>query len=141
VSGSKKIVAVAEQSRPGIQPYRIKVEDYGIECDDPFHHTGEGGTEPAKVSERWTMTHCARINCDGTTRIHEALGAIMLGQPSITCPVCHKTSYHPTDVEMGYCGNCHGYTSPVDPLATARRVVRQAEEEAREHQPKGEPGE
>lgn len=30
---------------------------------------------------------------------------------SITCPVCGKTSYHPTDINEGYCGNCHDYTS------------------------------
>lgn len=49
-----------------------------------------------------------------------------MNQPSITCPVCNMTSYHPTDVEMGYCGNCHGYTGVVNPLMTALRVVEQA---------------
>jgi hypothetical protein len=29
---------------------------------------------------------------------------------SITCPVCKMTSYHPKDVEHGYCGNCHAFT-------------------------------
>jgi ribosomal protein L37E len=29
---------------------------------------------------------------------------------SITCPRCGMTSYNPTDVEQGYCGNCHDYT-------------------------------
>jgi hypothetical protein len=48
------------------------------------------------------------------------------GYRSITCPVCFMTSYNPHDREMGYCGNCHGYTSPVDPLETAMRVVREA---------------
>lgn len=33
--------------------------------------------------------------------------------PSITCPVCKMTSYHPKDIEHGYCGNCHDYTTPV----------------------------
>jgi hypothetical protein len=32
--------------------------------------------------------------------------------PSITCPQCHRTSYHPRDIEEGYCGNCHAFTSP-----------------------------
>jgi hypothetical protein len=50
----------------------------------------------------------------------------MSDQPSITCPVCGMTSYNPHDREMGYCGNCHGYTSPVNPLETALRVVRDA---------------
>ena len=32
-------------------------------------------------------------------------------QPNITCPVCEMTSYHPTDVKTGYCGNCEGFTA------------------------------
>jgi hypothetical protein len=32
---------------------------------------------------------------------------------SITCPVCGMTSYNPTDIEKGYCGNCHDFTSAV----------------------------
>lgn len=32
--------------------------------------------------------------------------------PSITCPVCGWTSYHPKDIEFGYCGNCNNFTSP-----------------------------
>ena len=31
---------------------------------------------------------------------------------SITCPRCGMTSHHPADVEQGYCGNCHDWTSP-----------------------------
>lgn len=31
-------------------------------------------------------------------------------QPSITCPVCEKTSYHPMDIAYGYCGFCNAYT-------------------------------
>jgi rubrerythrin len=33
-------------------------------------------------------------------------------QPSITCPQCGMTSYNPTDIAEGYCGNCHDWTSP-----------------------------
>jgi ribosomal protein L37E len=32
---------------------------------------------------------------------------------SITCPKCGKTSYHPKDVEEGYCGFCHAFTRPL----------------------------
>lgn len=32
--------------------------------------------------------------------------------PSITCPKCGMTSYHPEDVKQGYCGNCHDWTGP-----------------------------
>ena len=31
---------------------------------------------------------------------------------SITCPVCGRTSHHPTDVREGYCSNCSDWTSP-----------------------------
>jgi hypothetical protein len=31
-------------------------------------------------------------------------------QPSITCPVCKRTSYNPSDVAEGYCGACHDFT-------------------------------
>ena len=30
---------------------------------------------------------------------------------SITCPKCGRTSHHPRDVEEGYCGACHEFTS------------------------------
>ena len=28
-------------------------------------------------------------------------------QPSITCPQCGRTSYHPQDIRHAYCGWCH----------------------------------
>jgi len=55
--------------------------------------------------------------------------------PSITCPVCGMTSYNLTDIEMGYCGNCHGYTSPVDPVMKAANVLREAQAGARITEP------
>lgn len=30
--------------------------------------------------------------------------------PHITCPICEMTSYHPKDIEYGYCGYCHAFT-------------------------------
>lgn len=33
-------------------------------------------------------------------------------EPSITCPVCAMTSYHPVDIAEGYCGFCRDWTSP-----------------------------
>lgn len=33
-------------------------------------------------------------------------------RPHITCPDCHRTTWHPEDVLHGYCGACHAYTSP-----------------------------
>ena len=35
----------------------------------------------------------------------------MSDRPSITCPRCGMTSYHPIDVREGYCGNCHDWTT------------------------------
>ena len=32
------------------------------------------------------------------------------GRPSITCPQCERTSWHPDDIRNGYCGGCHAYT-------------------------------
>lgn len=29
--------------------------------------------------------------------------------PSITCPACGRTSYHPMDVQERYCGACHAF--------------------------------
>lgn len=33
-----------------------------------------------------------------------------MSQPSITCPRCGRTSFHPKDIEHGYCGGCHDFT-------------------------------
>lgn len=30
--------------------------------------------------------------------------------PSFTCPRCEAVSYHPRDIEFGYCGACHEWT-------------------------------
>ena len=31
-------------------------------------------------------------------------------RPSFRCPVCGTRSFHPKDVEHGYCGRCHDWT-------------------------------
>lgn len=36
---------------------------------------------------------------------------IKAGYPSITCPRCGMTSWNGTDIEQGYCGHCHDWTS------------------------------
>ena len=52
--------------------------------------------------------------------------------PRFTCPICGRTSYHPTDVKEGYCGACtRGRASPSPAVprppsvqrATARRIT------------------
>lgn len=45
--------------------------------------------------------------------------------PSITCPRCGATSYHPGDLAAGYCGRCHWWTS--DPTLGQPWVIAQAE--------------
>lgn len=30
-------------------------------------------------------------------------------KPSITCPTCGRTSYHPDDIRYKYCGYCHDW--------------------------------
>lgn len=42
-----------------------------------------------------------------------------VSRPSITCPVCGRTSYHPEDVRFGYCSACAWYTS--DPFLAQYR--------------------
>ena len=34
------------------------------------------------------------------------------GPPKIVCPRCGSISYHPDDIEAGYCGACHDWTAP-----------------------------
>lgn len=38
------------------------------------------------------------------------------GGPSRTCPRCGMTTYHPDDVQEGYCGACHDWTTTWDEL-------------------------
>ena len=35
--------------------------------------------------------------------------------PSITCPTCEAVSYNPKDIQFGYCGRCHAFTSKEKP--------------------------
>jgi hypothetical protein len=44
--------------------------------------------------------------------------------PSITCPVCGRTSYNPNDVVQRYCGNCHQFHDNMSPaLLTSTGVT------------------
>lgn len=36
--------------------------------------------------------------------------AVAAPQPAFSCPVCHRVSHHPDDIERGYCGACHEFT-------------------------------
>jgi hypothetical protein len=37
-------------------------------------------------------------------------GANFAAALGFTCPRCGMTSYHPRDLQEGYCGNCHDFT-------------------------------
>jgi hypothetical protein len=54
----------------------------------------------------------------------EAWRAVSSDAPSITCPVCGRTSYHPTDVEEGWCGACHGATAHPTPPGLRWALLR-----------------
>lgn len=36
--------------------------------------------------------------------------------PHFRCPRCQAVSYHPKDIEYGYCGRCHVFTRDLSPL-------------------------
>lgn len=40
-----------------------------------------------------------------------ALNATYYQTKSITCPRCAMVSYNRNDIEQGYCGSCHDWTS------------------------------
>jgi hypothetical protein len=46
-------------------------------------------------------------------------------EPSITCPRCRRTSYHPGDIVNFYCGYCHWPTS--DPHLGAPDIIARLE--------------
>lgn len=49
--------------------------------------------------------------------------------PSITCPRCGSTSYHPGDVESGYCVRCHWWTSDPTGMLNSPEALALAEKE------------
>lgn len=53
---------------------RITITDDDVICPDPFHLTGEGGTSPAGGD--WAISHCAKVDCDGTRKLHQLLEEI-----------------------------------------------------------------
>ncbi|MBN3948400.1 MAG: hypothetical protein HWQ38_18875 [Nostoc sp. NMS7] len=46
---------------------------------------------------------------DEIIRGMKALKEALTPPPSITCPVCGKTSYNPNDIINNFCGNCQGW--------------------------------
>jgi ribosomal protein S27AE len=72
-----------------------------------------------KAADNWRQAAKAWQDC---SQLWEAIASgnnakiasIAAQHPSITCPRCGRTSYHPKDIEQGYCGNCHDWTSSFD---------------------------
>lgn len=59
-------------------------------------------------------------------------------RPSITCPECGRTSYHPEDVKQGYCGACNWFTSsPTLGPYTPERPCPECGKPMREHRAPG----
>lgn len=48
-------------------------------------------------------------------------------QPSITCPRCGRTSYSQGDIDQGYCGWCHWWTSDPSGMLNRPEVIAAAE--------------
>lgn len=72
----------------------------------------------AQVHESFPLEQRKPIDGDGiwiplVTRAikREPALARIFGLPHVTCPHCHFTSYHPKDIEEGYCGHCHAFHS------------------------------
>lgn len=64
-------------------------------------HLGDAGIQPRHGDQVYAWYH---LNC--------FLSSIGLPiEASITCPVCGIASYNPNDINHGYCGNCHAFTS------------------------------
>jgi ribosomal protein S27AE len=42
----------------------------------------------------------------------------IMASPSITCPRCGRTSYHPKDIQYSYCGYCHVFNSKENQMDT-----------------------
>lgn len=65
------IAGVAVRASDG---YRMNIDaDEPIECDHPFHQTGEGGTELADSVHPWAFTHCPIEGCAATDALHKVL--------------------------------------------------------------------
>jgi hypothetical protein len=60
-----------------------------------------------------------RDEFDQLVRTLELLDVVLGNGPSITCPYCGWTSYHPGDIENRWCGNCN---DAHDTIALRKRV-------------------
>lgn len=87
---------------------------------------GEGGNRELKLTaESYAPRVPARSASASTPIAPPPEGGVLdagrdtTARPSIKCPRCKHTSYHPDDVKNGYCGYCHAWTTvhPADIMA------------------------
>lgn len=63
----------------------------------------------------WTQTKLNRSMLKRIERLEDQQNHPLLATNnrldlfSFTCPVCHRTSYHPEDIKHRYCGHCHAF--------------------------------
>ncbi len=102
---------------------RLTCKTCGTICRHGCHH-GEP-VEPPVVEHVYYSTYCVHGHheaCKNTCVVCHAPCTCECHfdrpagptQPSITCPRCGRTSWHPVDVKMGYCGNCHDWTAETE---------------------------
>lgn len=86
-----------------------------MECLVAVVHTPGGPSDPVATSNgcdlnffRWMVAGAASFHL---LPLIDETGT----RPSISCPRCQRTSWHPKDVETGYCGACHLFNPPAHP--------------------------
>lgn len=55
----------------------------------------------------------ASIELNHGYRLFDETRKWIMQAPSFTCPICNRTSYHPMDIQEGYCASCHQWTGDV----------------------------
>lgn len=68
-------------------------------------------TKPKTTKEDW-IREALKDAPPLTDEQCEKVARLLSQVDSITCPICHMTSYNPNDIREGFCGNCHDWTTP-----------------------------
>ena len=74
-------------------------------ADQPEPAKSVAKPKPAGRVFRWLCPHCQHELTAGLAEVHTER----------VCPQCERTSYHPMDVQEGYCGACHEFTRGTAP--------------------------
>lgn len=81
-------------------------ERWERQSDEAAAETTRLGLSDAQVAHLISMAQQLAA-CASELREEAGEGEEREKPPSITCPTCRKTSYHPKDIEERYCGYCH----------------------------------